>query len=224
MKRSASEANSQGNVNQGNQKKRNTGSNLLVIDNILEDAVKRSDEEISSNLQFKHLKNYLSNIQNNVRNIENELESDFVLEIEARFGTISRKGSKTTFVPALQSAEYVLFSPIPLLYLLILSFFRLKSHFDQEAKNNPGEIEAYDEYMVDYSYPVDKSQIRISTDDDDGLEEDNYTIMKKLKIDPVDISMSNSKINPLHLLLVHLLLVHLLFFSFRMYNSFLRIS
>lgn len=106
MKRSAPESNSAGSLNQGNQKKRNTGLN--AFEDILEDTQKRSVEEISSTVQYKHLKNCLSNAQNQVNNLEKDQKNEFVVELEARFGTITKKGPQgTSFAPALQLAEYL---------------------------------------------------------------------------------------------------------------------
>lgn len=107
MKRSAPESNIAGPSNQGNQKRRNTGLN--AFEDILEDTQKRSEEEISATVQYKHLKNCLSSVQNNVSHLEKSIDENnqFVVELEARFGTITKKGHNTSFTPALQLAEYV---------------------------------------------------------------------------------------------------------------------
>jgi hypothetical protein len=156
-------------------KKRNTGAQgatgISLLDNVLEGAKERGDEEISATPQFKLCKNFFSTVASDVSAATKQYDgSDSVaVELEARFGTVIKTNKGTAFKPELQIAD----------------FNKLKNALDLDKS-----LECYTESTIDYSYDVgsDKtSRIRISTEDEEGLDNDP-TIMRKTKVNLIDIA------------------------------------
>jgi len=171
MKRSGPDSNS--GSNQGNEKRRNTSAQGASFLEVVEDAKKRVDEEISATPQFKQYENFFSNIASDVISASKQYDNDSVTaELEARFGTVIRTNKCTAFKPELQVAD----------------FNKLKKFLDSDKS-----LEVFSESTIDYSYDVgsDKiSRIRISTEDEEGLDNDP-TIMRKTKVNNVDLAFQN---------------------------------